>query len=159
VSCGQVLLLDLVAAPAEECVVDEGVLHVDEDADAGVDAGELLDDERGGEEGCAGAAVLLGHLDAHQAELEELGDQRRVHPLRLVHLVDERADGALGEVAHGVAEHRLFLAEHRERRAARGEINGCHRMPFLAGVARDLGRPGAGNMGRAAVAVERGGCG
>ena len=50
----------------------ERVLHVDEDADRRVDARELLDGEDGVEEGAAGAAVGLGDLDAHDAEVEQL---------------------------------------------------------------------------------------
>lgn len=42
------------------------------DADAGVGAGKLLEDEDVGEEVGAGATVGLRHADAHQAELAEL---------------------------------------------------------------------------------------
>ena len=54
---------------------DERVLDVDEDAARRVDVRELLDGENGVEERRPGAAVLLGDLDPHQAELEEALDQ------------------------------------------------------------------------------------
>ena len=47
----------------------------DRDADARVAARELLEHEHVGEEVGAGAAVLLGHADAHQPELGELGEE------------------------------------------------------------------------------------
>ena len=65
-------LLDLVAAPAQQRVDDQRVLDVDEDADRRVDARQLLDGQHRVEERAAGAAVALRHLDAHDAELEQL---------------------------------------------------------------------------------------
>ena len=49
-------------------------VHRDRHADAGVGARELLEHEHVGEEVRARAAVLLGHADAHQPELAELGE-------------------------------------------------------------------------------------
>ncbi len=56
---GEVVLLLLVVGPADEGVDAESVLNVDEDADGGVDGGDLFDGEDGFEEGAGGAAVLL----------------------------------------------------------------------------------------------------
>ncbi len=65
---GEVVLLLRVVGPADEGVDAEGVLDVDEDADGGVDGGDGFDGEDGLEEGAGGAAVLLGNLDAEEAE-------------------------------------------------------------------------------------------
>ena len=73
---GEVALLDVVVAPAQQRVDDQRVLDVDEHADRRVDARQLLDREHGVEEAAAGAAVGLGDLDAHDAELEQLPDER-----------------------------------------------------------------------------------
>ena len=72
----QVAPLDVVVAPAQERVDDERVLHVDEHADGRVDARERFDGQHGVEEAGAAAAVALGDLDAHHAEVEQLVDER-----------------------------------------------------------------------------------
>ena len=56
------------------------------------------------EERAAGAAVGLGDLDAHDAELEQLIDERARDLRLLVHFADERPDLRVGELAHAVAE-------------------------------------------------------
>ena len=66
--------------------VDERVVDVDHDGHGRVHARQLLDGGNGGGEVHAGAAELLGDLDAHQALLEQLLDQLRVHLLGLVHV-------------------------------------------------------------------------
>ena len=73
----QVALLDVLAAPAEQRVDDQRVLHVDEHADRRVDPRQRLDRQHRVEEAGAGAAVALGDLDAHDAEVEQLVDERR----------------------------------------------------------------------------------
>ena len=102
-------------APAEEGVDGEGVLDVDEDADGGVDGGDLFDGEDGAEEGAADAAVLVGDFDAHEAEVEELGDDGGAHLLGFVHLADERCDLVAGELADRLLEELLFGGEGGER--------------------------------------------
>ena len=52
----------------------------------------------------AAAAVAVGDLDAHHAEVEELVDERGRDLRVLVHLSDERPDLAVGEFVHAVAE-------------------------------------------------------
>ena len=47
-------------------------MHCDRDADTGIRARKLLEDEDVREEVGTGAAELLGHADAHQPELGEL---------------------------------------------------------------------------------------
>ena len=64
----------------------------------------------------AGAAVLLGDLDAHEAHLEELLDQRRVDLAVALHLLHERPHFVVREAGDGVAEHHLVVGEDRQRR-------------------------------------------
>ena len=106
----QVLFLLVFIGPADEGVDAEGVLHVDKDADGGIDGGDLFDSEDGFEEGSGGATVLLGNLDAHEAEVEELADEGRVQVLRLIHVTDEGGDLFGCETTDGVAEHALVRA-------------------------------------------------
>ena len=72
--------------PAQERVVADGVLHVDDHARRGIDRRELLHRQHALEEGAALPAVLLGDFDAHQAHLEELPDDVLAEDAGLVHL-------------------------------------------------------------------------
>ena len=56
--------------------------------------------------------MRIGNLDAHDAELEELVDERPRNLRVLVHFPDERPDFGLGKRAHAVAEDRLVFGEH-----------------------------------------------
>ena len=47
----------------------------------------------------------LRHLDAHQAQLEEPGNERRLEPAGFVHRPDQRPHLGLGELPDCVAEH------------------------------------------------------
>ena len=112
----QVAPLDLVAAPAQQRVDDERVLHVDEDADRRVDARQLLDGEHRVEERAAGAAVALGDLDAHDAELEQLVDERRAGSSRARPSRGRAAGPApVGELADAVAEDRFVFGQDGQR--------------------------------------------
>jgi len=64
----------LVRPEAEQRQGHRTRVHRDSDADTRVAARELLDHEHVREEVGSGAAVLLRHADAHQAELGELGE-------------------------------------------------------------------------------------
>ena len=55
--------------------------------------------------------MLLGDLDAHDAEGEELADEGGVHLLGVVHLAHEWCDLFGGEAADGVADHLLDLLD------------------------------------------------
>ena len=59
----------------------------------------------------AAAAVLLGNLDAHQAELEELVDERVLENAFLVHFTDVRANALVGELADGIAKENFVFGE------------------------------------------------
>jgi hypothetical protein len=108
---GQVLFLDGLGAPFEDGCVDERVVHVAHDADAGVDARELLDGDDGAGEVHPRAAVLLGDLDAHQSLLEQLLDDRRVHGFGLIHLTGLGQDDFRGKLGNGFAHHGFGLGQ------------------------------------------------
>ncbi len=79
--------------------VDRARVHRDRDADTGVGARQLLEDEDVREEVGTGAAELLGDADSHEAELaqlrEELARERVVPvPFRCV-----RCDFGLGDLS------------------------------------------------------------
>jgi hypothetical protein len=99
---------------AHHGVDDERVLDVDQHADRGIDAREFLDRQHGMKEAAARAAVSLGDLDPHDAEVEELVDERPWNLRVLVHFTDEGPDLRVGEGPHAVPENRLVLGENGE---------------------------------------------
>ena len=105
----QVFRLLVLVAPAEDGVVDQCVLHVDQHAAGSVDVRQLLHHQRGIEKRGAGAAPLIRHFDGHDAQLEEVVDEGLVHDRVVVHAVNEGADLFHGEVAHALLEHLLFF--------------------------------------------------
>ena len=116
----QKALLLLVVAPAQQRIVDQRVLHVDDDAGRSVHARKFFDGEDGFEELRAASAVLLGNFDAHQAELEEVVDEVFVEDAFLVHLFDQGTDFLVGKLADVVAEKNFVFGEAwSEERAGR----------------------------------------
>lgn len=113
---GEVLLLERLGPPLHEGRVAERVVHVDHDGHGGVGARELLNGNDGGGKVHAGAAVLFGNLDAHEALLKELLDDGRVHGLGLVHVARLGQDDLGGKLGHGVGHGRLDLGEMRDGR-------------------------------------------
>ena len=79
--------------------------------DAGIDARQLLDADAVVDRRHAGAAVLLGKLDAHQAERGQLRHQLGGKVLRLVPLAHVRADFGLGELADAAAQQLLLFGQ------------------------------------------------
>ena len=69
----------------------------------------------------AAAAQVFRDLDSHDAEPEQLVDERAGNGGVIVHLTDERADLAVGELVDAVADQALFVGERgqRERRPGR----------------------------------------
>ena len=65
-----------------ERVDHQRVLHVDQHADRRIDARQRLDRQDRVEEARAAAAVALGNLDAHHAEVEQLVDERAAESSR-----------------------------------------------------------------------------
>ena len=55
----------------------------------------------------AGAAERFRNLDAHDAEVEQLGDEPVGDSGLLVHLADQRPDFAVGELVDAVAKQAL----------------------------------------------------
>ncbi|KAH6608409.1 Protein kinase C-like protein [Trichoderma cornu-damae] len=107
----EVRSLDVLGSPLEDGGVAERVVDVAQDADAGVGARELLNGDDGRGEVHAGAAVLLGDLDAHEALLEELLHNGRVHGLGLVHLAGLGQDDVVCESGDGLGHGGLDLGE------------------------------------------------
>ena len=81
----------------------------DRQRDAGIHARELLEADAVVEGGHARAAVLLGVLDAEQAERRQLRHQLRREFLILIPFADVRPDFGFGELAHGAAQQRLLF--------------------------------------------------
>ena len=80
-------------------------------ATAGIDARQLFDADAVVDGRHAGAAVLLGQLDAQQAERGELRDQLGRKVLRLVPLADVRPDFGFGELANAAAQQLLLFGQ------------------------------------------------
>ena len=78
---------------------------------ARIDARELFDTQAVVDGRHAGAAVLLGPLDAEQAERRELRHQLDGKMLRLVPLPDVRTHLGLRKLAHGAPEQLLLLGQ------------------------------------------------
>lgn len=93
-------------------------MHIHHDTNRRVHPCQLLDAHNRRGEVHAGAAVLLGDLDAHEALLEALLDDGRVHGLGLVH------GPRLGQ--HRVARELAHLLRH-ERLRLRQVRDGCRR--------------------------------
>ena len=89
----------LLGAEAQQRQGHGARVHGDGDADAGVAARELLDHEHVGEEVRPGAAVLLRHADAHQAELGELREDVAREVVLAIPLGGVRLDLGADEVA------------------------------------------------------------
>ncbi len=62
---------------------------------------------------------MFGNLDAHQAELEELFEQRVIEDRLFVHLFRQRTNFVVGKLADVVAEQNLVLGERGKRRGIR----------------------------------------
>src|SRR5262249_37262134 len=98
-------------APAQQGVIHKGILHINDDASGSVDPRHLLYGQNGLEELAPAASVLLGNLDAHQAEMKEVMDQFLVEYALFVHLLDQRTDFLVRELADVVAEKDLVFGE------------------------------------------------
>ena len=89
----------LLGPEAQERQGDRARVDGNGDADAGIAARELLEDEHVGEEVGAGAAVLLRHADAHQPELGELAEDVAREVVLAVPLRRVRLDLGADELA------------------------------------------------------------
>ena len=64
----------------------------------------------------AASTAGLGNLDRHDAQAEQLVDERTRNLRVFVHVADERPDLAVGEFVDAVLEETLVVRECRERR-------------------------------------------
>ena len=78
------------------------------------------------EEPAAAAAERFGDFDAHDAEIEQLVDQRPRDLRLLVHFADERPHLRVREFADAVAEQPLVFGERGERMRSRVGGQGGH---------------------------------
>ena len=104
--------LDLLGRPVGEDRQRAGA-RVDGEghAGAGVGAGDLLEDEHVAEEVGACAAGRLGHADAHQPELAELGEHVPGEAVLAVPLGGARRDHLVGEATRQLADLALLVAQ------------------------------------------------
>ncbi len=98
----------LVAAEHGQVGHREPVVRRHGERDRRVHARQFFDAHAVVERRHARAAVLLGHLDARQANRRQSRHQLRRKPLRLVPIHDERPDFRLRELTHGPAQQLLF---------------------------------------------------
>ena len=87
----------------------QAVVRGDRQRHGRIDARELLDADAVVDRRHAGAAVLLGKLDAEQAERRQLRHQLGGEMLVLVPLADVRPDFGFGELADAAAQQFLLF--------------------------------------------------
>ena len=119
-----------IGTPAQQGIYDQRVLDVDEDANRRIDLGQRFNRKDGVKEPRPGAAVPLGDLDAHHAELEQAVDEGPRHPRLVVHFADKRPDFAPGELEHAVAEQPFVFGQSAQGRRVFWTV--CHRAGMLS---------------------------
>ena len=102
-------LLLLFVAEIENVRGAETVVRGHRQRDGRIDARQFLDADAVVDRGHRRAAVLLGKLDAEQADRRELRHQLGRKVLILIPLPDVRADFGFRELAHGPAQQRLLF--------------------------------------------------
>ncbi len=101
-------LLFLTAEEHNWCAAETHVRRVGQCRRA-ASARDLLDRDGGADAVAAGAAVLFGERDAHQAQLTHLAERLGGELSGLIHKACARGDLLLGELAHRLADHALFF--------------------------------------------------
>ena len=96
-------------------------MHVHNHARGSIHARKLLNRENRLKELAARTTVLLGHLNSHQPELEELVNEVFVEDTFFVHLLYQRANFLFSELADVVAEKNLVFREAGQR-SRRGKL-------------------------------------
>ncbi len=107
----QVLLLLLFGAEHRDVRGTEPVVRGHRQRHARIDARELFDADAVVDGAHAGAAVGLGELDAHQAEVGQLRQQFLGKVLRFVPLHDVGPNFGFGEFANALAKERLLVGQ------------------------------------------------
>ena len=129
-----------IGSPADNGVIDDGVLNIDYDAGGGVNRRKFFDGEDALEEVAALAAVLFGNFDAHEAQFEELLDQGLAEDAGLVHFADEWRDALTGKAANGIAKQFFFVIESGEgHRFRQGQRSGAGTGGGTTGVSENFG--------------------
>ena len=105
---GQVILLLLLGAVLIDGSAAQGGVGGDDNAGGAADLAHLLDGHDIGQNVRAGAAVLLGEIDAHHPQLRHLLDGFLGERLVLVHPLGQGLDFIFGEVTVHLAEHFLL---------------------------------------------------
>ena len=95
-------------------------MHGKQLRDRCVDLGDLLDDQDLGDLVKTGSAVLLGNIDAHEAQLSHFGDDLGTHVTCFIHLLRIRSDISLRKL-FGKLNHCLLVFCH----------DNCHRILYL----------------------------
>src|SRR5262249_35473484 len=108
---GQPLAFLLLGAEEENRHRPQRRMRRDGDRDRRVDAGQLLDGDRVRDGVGAGAAVLLGDRDAHEAELPELRDEVVGEPAFAIELLRHRSDAIPCERPDGVSDQLVLWSE------------------------------------------------
>src|SRR5690606_23126221 len=141
---GEVSFAQRLRPPPEEGVVDQGVLYVDEDADARIDSRQLLDDEDGDEERSLRAPERFRNVHAHQPHLEELATEAGIRLLGLVHPRSEGSYLVPGELPYRVPGGLLVVAEEGQWRAGSGKVDSGHEASEVRVAALGIARVGGG---------------
>ena len=108
---GQILLLLLLGAVLKDGGAAQRGVGGYDDGGGAAHLGQLLHAHGVGQHVAAGAAVLLGEVDAHHAQLGHLLHGLHGEALLLVDLLGQRLDLGLGELAVHLADHLLLFRQ------------------------------------------------
>ena len=106
-----VVLLLRLGAEFQDAVAEQRVVDRHDRAVRRVGFADLLQRQHIRQRVHARPAVLLGHLDAHEAHLAHLLDRAHGELAGFVELGGDGGDLLLGEIAGGLADHLVFCAE------------------------------------------------
>ena len=95
-------------------------MDIHQNADTWIHTRQLLNADDAGGKIHASTSIILGDLDSHQALLEELLHERRVHLLGLVHFANLGYDDLLRELGDGLSHHRLYFGSMTDGRGRDG---------------------------------------
>ncbi len=101
---GKIAAFLFIGRPAQQRVIDQRVLHVNNHAGGSIHARNFFHGQDRLKKPSSSAAVLLRNFYPHQPKLEELIDQIVIKNALLVHLTDFGAEGLVGKLAHVVAK-------------------------------------------------------
>ena len=108
---GQILLLLSLGAEVIDGVGAQAGMSGEDDAGGAADLAHLLNSHDIAEVGSALAAVLLGEINAHHAQLGHLLDGLGGETLFLVHFLSQRLDLVLSEAAIHLLDEEFFFRQ------------------------------------------------